>query len=339
MAPRAARPARALPRAPRPASPARTSRSPRRGSLVVVTNEGNADLGHALAAAAHRVPRHREADAGARRRRGLPAAARAQRHRAAALGLHELPHGAAPRRRAARGARGQRAHRAAREPVASPRAALHPLRRVSQHLSGLPARGRARVRRTGRRADRRGAGAGARAPDDAKTLPFASSLCGSCTAVCPVRIDLHEQLLAWRRETNAQPAALRRGARIAACGDGPAVGSIASRRGRCAARRGRCSAVRSRANPAAGWLASRELAGASRAVLRRALAPLAGQADERSRARARCGAPRDAVRRRAPRRAPGADAPRGLRVVRGGARGRGRRVVRPGRARVRSRKP
>ena len=31
-------------------------------------------------------------------------------------------------------------------------------------------------------------------------LSFASSLCGSCTDVCPVKIDLHEQLLAWRRE-------------------------------------------------------------------------------------------------------------------------------------------
>ena len=32
------------------------------------------------------------------------------------------------------------------------------------------------------------------------SLPFASSLCGSCTDVCPVKIDLHHQLLAWRRE-------------------------------------------------------------------------------------------------------------------------------------------
>lgn len=47
-------------------------------------------------------------------------------------------------------------------------------------------------------------------------LPFASSLCGSCTAVCPVRIDLHEQLLAWRRESPALPALLRRGAKLAA---------------------------------------------------------------------------------------------------------------------------
>ena len=30
-------------------------------------------------------------------------------------------------------------------------------------------------------------------------LPFASSLCGSCTDVCPVKIDLHHQILAWRR--------------------------------------------------------------------------------------------------------------------------------------------
>ena len=33
-----------------------------------------------------------------------------------------------------------------------------------------------------------------------RTLPFASSLCGSCTDVCPVRIDLHHELLAMRQE-------------------------------------------------------------------------------------------------------------------------------------------
>lgn len=31
-------------------------------------------------------------------------------------------------------------------------------------------------------------------------LPFASSLCGSCSDVCPVKIDLHHQLLTWRAE-------------------------------------------------------------------------------------------------------------------------------------------
>ena len=33
-----------------------------------------------------------------------------------------------------------------------------------------------------------------------KSLPFACSLCGSCSDVCPVKIDLHTQLLTWRRE-------------------------------------------------------------------------------------------------------------------------------------------
>ena len=38
---------------------------------------------------------------------------------------------------------------------------------------------------------------------DAKTyssLPHACSLCGSCSDVCPVKIDIHHQLLTWRRE-------------------------------------------------------------------------------------------------------------------------------------------
>lgn len=42
------------------------------------------------------------------------------------------------------------------------------------------------------------------------SLPFASSLCGSCSDVCPVKIDIHKQLYAWRqditRETNEEPA-------------------------------------------------------------------------------------------------------------------------------------
>jgi L-lactate dehydrogenase complex protein LldF len=36
------------------------------------------------------------------------------------------------------------------------------------------------------------------------TLPFASTLCGSCADVCPVRIDLHHQLLALRQEMTRQ---------------------------------------------------------------------------------------------------------------------------------------
>jgi L-lactate dehydrogenase complex protein LldF len=37
-------------------------------------------------------------------------------------------------------------------------------------------------------------------PGKYHSLPFACSLCGSCTDVCPVKIDLHHQLLTWRRE-------------------------------------------------------------------------------------------------------------------------------------------
>jgi L-lactate dehydrogenase complex protein LldF len=37
-------------------------------------------------------------------------------------------------------------------------------------------------------------------PKRHKSLPSACSLCGSCTDVCPVKIPLHHQLLAWRKE-------------------------------------------------------------------------------------------------------------------------------------------
>ncbi|MCS7005371.1 MAG: lactate utilization protein [Cytophagales bacterium] len=32
------------------------------------------------------------------------------------------------------------------------------------------------------------------------SLPFASTLCGSCSDVCPVKIDIHEQLYKWRQK-------------------------------------------------------------------------------------------------------------------------------------------
>jgi len=35
-------------------------------------------------------------------------------------------------------------------------------------------------------------------------LPFASSLCGSCSNVCPVKIDIHEQLYRWRQDLSEQ---------------------------------------------------------------------------------------------------------------------------------------
>lgn len=44
----------------------------------------------------------------------------------------------------------------------------------------------------------------ARDPAKHASLPHACSLCGSCSDVCPVKINIHEQLLIWRRELVAQ---------------------------------------------------------------------------------------------------------------------------------------
>lgn len=35
-------------------------------------------------------------------------------------------------------------------------------------------------------------------------LPFASTLCGSCSNVCPVKIDIHDQLYKWRQVLASQ---------------------------------------------------------------------------------------------------------------------------------------
>lgn len=45
-------------------------------------------------------------------------------------------------------------------------------------------------------------------PGQHQSLPYACSLCGSCSAVCPVKINLHEQLLELRQE-QAERAATR----------------------------------------------------------------------------------------------------------------------------------
>ena len=88
-------------------------------------------------------------------------------------------------------------------------------------------------------------------------LPHASSLCGSCSAVCPVKIDLHGQLLAWRGERRAPGAgerALTTGAALAL--RWPALRGIAR-----TALRGLWPLLgrRGRRNPAGPWLAAREL--------------------------------------------------------------------------------
>lgn len=43
-----------------------------------------------------------------------------------------------------------------------------------------------------------------RDPAKHESLPYACSLCGSCSDVCPVKIDLHNQLLTWRKHLVAR---------------------------------------------------------------------------------------------------------------------------------------
>jgi L-lactate dehydrogenase complex protein LldF len=50
-------------------------------------------------------------------------------------------------------------------------------------------------------------------------LPFASTLCGSCSDVCPVKINIHEQLYRWRQvisEEGHLPPVKKRGMQLAA---------------------------------------------------------------------------------------------------------------------------
>lgn len=90
----------------------------------------------------------------------------------------------------------------------------------------------------------------------AASLPLASSLCGSCSAVCPVRIDLHGQLLAWRsaRRGGAVERALLRAA--AALMLRPRLLALA---GRVLRRLWRPLRWRIPGNPAAPWLQCRDL--------------------------------------------------------------------------------
>ena len=46
-----------------------------------------------------------------------------------------------------------------------------------------------------------------------RELPFHSSLCGSCTEVCPVKIDISDQIYKWRRVVKYGVASPRRARR------------------------------------------------------------------------------------------------------------------------------
>jgi L-lactate dehydrogenase complex protein LldF len=92
------------------------------------------------------------------------------------------------------------------------------------------------------------------------SLPYACSLCGSCSDVCPVKIPLHHQLLAWRGELTARGVggagrrALARAARLVL--ERPALFALA---GGVARALGRALPARWLAPLAAPWTRGREL--------------------------------------------------------------------------------
>lgn len=93
--------------------------------------------------------------------------------------------------------------------------------------------------------------------EERRGLPLASTLCGSCSAVCPVKIDLHEQLIAWRASDVPRGLRERLLSRLAAaCLSGPALYFLAG-----LALRAAWPALSRRwpGNPVSPWLTSREL--------------------------------------------------------------------------------
>ena len=65
------------------------------------------------------------------------------------------------------------------------------------------------------------------------SLPFASTLNGSCTSVCPVKINIHEQIYKWRAgHRRAAPASVRQAGGDAGRGQGAGEPEALPRRGR-----------------------------------------------------------------------------------------------------------
>ena len=94
-------------------------------------------------------------------------------------------------------------------------AALHPLRRLHEPLPGLWRDRRPCLWLGLSRPDRRGAdAAAARASRKPANLPNASTFCGRCESVCPVRIPLPKLMRHWRErefERHLTPRAVRQG--------------------------------------------------------------------------------------------------------------------------------
>jgi L-lactate dehydrogenase complex protein LldF len=92
------------------------------------------------------------------------------------------------------------------------------------------------------------------------SLPFASSLCGSCTDVCPVKVDLHHELLLLRQEVAEEkllPIGKRLGMKAAAYAmERPALFRAGGWMDRWVMR---FAPFLARVGPGAAWLRGREL--------------------------------------------------------------------------------
>ncbi len=111
-----------------------------------------------------------------------------------------------------------------------------------------------------------------RTPEEHSTLPFACSLCGSCTDVCPVRIPLHHQLFALREHLDSKNL-LERGKKLqmkvlATVFSRPWLYSLVGRIARKALRWTPRFLTYSRLTPAGLWGKARELPEAPRKSFR-----------------------------------------------------------------------
>ena len=149
--------------------------------------------------------------------------------------------------------------RRARRPGRPPGAALHPLLGLPEHLPGLRAHRRPRLRVGLPRADRRDPDAAAARPASTRRrCPMPRSLCGACYEVCPVKIDIPAVLVHLRGRVVREEQVRLTPEALAMRGWPRAFGSRRALRGGAAA-----GAARPRpARPAAalpGWTAMRDL--------------------------------------------------------------------------------
>ncbi|MBX6352626.1 MAG: iron-sulfur cluster-binding protein [Thermoflavifilum sp.] len=110
-------------------------------------------------------------------------------------------------------------------------------------------------------------------------LPYASSLCGACDEACPVKIPLHDMLVALRRR-NVERGWVKAGERSAFRAFAWAfarpgryrIAMRTARRGQVLVRRG--DVIRSRLGPLAGWTVSRDFPALARESFRERYARL-----------------------------------------------------------------